>query len=189
MTILAGTSATGANAANSNAAGVGFQQRLQVTQAGVVTGVWLRNGASVATAANSHYRMYADVPGSPPTPGAALTPEFSGTAPVANSWTFFPISNGPTVTVGQWVWVAFLQVAGAGWDYTDFQSHPGSGNSQDTNGGQATLPDPANKNTVSGSFTNTVNTYVEGNALSLPKMDYTKFPKPNLRTLDTSAGK
>lgn len=159
MAVLLGTTATGSDSANSNSSGIAFATRLQALADGVIDSLFLRTGATVATAANTHWAIYADSAG--PVPGARLTADMSGTAFTASAYTSVPVSPGFTVVAGTWYWLA-VNGWTSGFAYTDNAAT--GGNSSDDNMGNN--PMVATWSQTGGPFTNKINMRAEGTITS-----------------------
>jgi hypothetical protein len=156
MAVLLGTTATGANSANSNGSGIAFATRLQCSASGTVDSLFLRCGATVSSAANTHWAIYADGAG---VPGTRLTADMNGTAFTASAYTSVPVSPGLAVVSGTFYWLA-VNGWTTGFAYTDFATT--GGNSSDDNMGNNPMVTPWAQS--GGPFANIINMRAEGTA-------------------------
>lgn len=155
MSVLLGTTATGANSANSNSGGIAFATRLQCILAGDMDTLFLRCGATVGAAGSTHWAVYSDGGGGA-FPGSRLTADLSGTAFVANTYSGVPVSPALTLVLGTFYWLS-VNVTGVTIDYTDFSTSGGASSDDNTGGAM-----PATWTQTGGPFVNTINMRGEG---------------------------
>jgi hypothetical protein len=177
MAVLLGDTATGANSANSNAQGDAFATRLQCIESGTVTSVWLRAGATVPTAANTHWAIYSDAGGGVPV--TRLTADFSGTAATVNTYSSFAVSPGLDVTSGSFYWIAFLaaNAGGVAFSYTDFATS--GGDSSDWSASLNALGTPWSQ---TAGFANIINMRAEGTTVAPPAAETLIVHHAGIRT-------
>lgn len=156
MSIVLGSSSTGANSANSNGAGTSFAQRLAANFTDTIVRLGIRTAVLDGAITAIHCAVYADNAGGISS-AARLSDDKTSGPFVANTGNLYVLGTPVAVTSGTFYWIEFLAIGGA-FNYTDFATTGGT--ERDTSG-QTTCPATHAASTASN--VNIANVWAESN--------------------------